>query len=583
MANHPHLLHILYELQQKHRYIPDESIREVAAQLNLPVSQVRAVVAFYAFFYSTPCGHYHILFSNCSSCGYRAGGIDLLHLLSQQLGVSVGQTRKDGRVSVHETSCIGMCDHGASLLINGLPLVHLDSEKIEQMVDLIEAEKPLSKWPSAWFYIEDHIHKRGLLLKGGLSAGDGLRVMLARGREETLTEITQSKLRGRGGAGFSTGLKWRLCKQTAGEARYVVCNADEGEPGTFKDRMLLQQHDDALFEGMTICAYVIGAQQGFIYLRGEYRYLLPHLQAALVHRRKLGLLGTAILGQAGFDFDIDIVVGAGAYICGEESALIESLEGKPGIPRSRPPFPVAHGYLGQPTVVNNVETFIAAAHIACKGSEWFTAVGTTESTGSKLLSISGDCAAPGIYEYPFGVTIQQILEECGADNVQAVQVGGPAGTLLDQTAFQRQIAFEDVGTGGSFMIFNRERDILAIIHQFAAFFAHESCGFCTPCRVGTTLLKQGLNKIIAGQGSRYDMAELQRTSELVRRYSHCGLGHTAANPILDGLQYFPQAFEQRLTQRDFTPYFDLDASLQEARQLTQRDDGERPFDQGGSD
>jgi [NiFe] hydrogenase diaphorase moiety large subunit len=187
------------------------------------------------------------------------------------------------------------------------------------------------------------------------------------------------------------------------------------------------------------------------------------------------------------------------------------------------------------------------------------------------LSISGDCAAPGIYEYPFGITIQQILDECGAVNVQAVQVGGPAGTLLGQTAFDRQMAFEDVGTGGSFMIFNQERDILTIIHQFAAFFAHESCGFCTPCRVGTILLKQGLDKMMIGQGSRNDMAELQRVSELVRRYSHCGLGHTAANPILDGLQYFSQAFEQRLTHYDYTARFELDVALQEARQLTRHD------------
>lgn len=580
MSEHPHLLHILHELQQKHRYISEASICEVAAQLSLPVSQVRAVVAFYAFFYSTPCGHYHILFSNCTSCGYRAGGTDLLRLLSQKLSVNIGQTRKDEQVSIHETSCIGMCDHGPSLLINGVPLVHLDAEKIEQMAALIEADKPLNGWPPAWFHVKDHIYKRGLLLDSSLSAGDGLRAMLTRGREETLTEIIQSKLRGRGGAGFSTGLKWRLCQQAAGEAHYVVCNADEGEPGTFKDRMLLQQHADVLCEGMTICAYVIGAYQGFIYLRGEYRYLLPHLQATLMHRRKLGLLGTAILGQTGFDFDIDIVVGAGAYICGEESALIESLEGKPGIPRSRPPFPVAHGYLGQPTVVNNVETLIAATHIVCKGSAWFTAVGTPASTGSKLLSISGDCAAPGIYEYPFGITIQQILDECGAANVQAVQVGGPAGTLLDQTAFDRQMAFEDVGTGGSFMIFNQERDILTIIHQFAAFFAHESCGFCTPCRVGTTLLKQGLDKIMIGQGSRNDMAELQRVSELVRRYSHCGLGHTAANSILDGLRHFPQAFEQQLTQYDYTARFELNAALQEARQLTRHDSKEAHLEQG---
>lgn len=579
MSDRPHILHVLHALQQKHLYISDQSILEVAAQLSLPISQVRAVVEFYAFFYSTPCGRYHLLFSNCTSCGHRAGGIDLLLLLTQQLGVRVGQTRADGRVSVHETSCIGMCDHGASLLINGLPLVGLDSERVAQIVNLIEAEKPLDEWPRAWFHIDNPVHKRGLLLESEISAGEGLHAMLSHGRDETLTQINQSKLRGRGGAGFSTGLKWHLSRQAQAEERYVVCNADEGEPGTFKDRMLLQRHADTLFEGMTICASIIGSKRGFVYLRGEYRYLLPHLQAVMAHRRKLGLLGKDILGQTGFDFDIEIVVGAGAYICGEESALIESLEGKPGIPRNRPPFPVTRGYHGQPTVVNNVETFIAAAHIACKGSEWFSSVGTAESTGSKLISVSGDCAVPGIYEYPFGVTIQQILQDCGADHVQAVQVGGPAGALLDQTAFHRQIGFEDVSTGGSFMIFNKQRDILAIVYQFAAFFAHESCGFCTPCRVGTTLLKQGLHKIIAGRATCYDFTELRRTAELVRRYSHCGLGHTAANPILDGLQYFTKIFEQRLTQYEYTPYFDLDAALEQARQMTQRDDAGAHLDQ----
>lgn len=579
MVESPHLLHRLHEIQQKHRYIPDESIGEVADQFGLPISQVRAVVDFYAFFYTSPRGDYHILFSNCTSCGYQARGVDLLQLLSQQLGVSVNQTRADGRVSVHETSCIGLCDHGASLLINGIPLVRLDPAGIWQMVGLIESGKPLTEWPQAWFHIDNTLHKRGLLLETDLSLGEDLQALLARGREEILAEIVQSKLRGRGGAGFNTGLKWRLCKEAVAEARYVVCNADEGEPGTFKDRMLLQQYADTLFEGMTICAHIIGAREGYVYLRGEYRYLLPHLQTILARRRQTGLLGKSILAKTGFDFDIEIVVGAGAYICGEESALIESLEGKPGIPRSRPPFPVTQGYLGQPTVVNNVETFIAAAHIAYKGGAWFSSVGTVESAGSKLLSISGDCAAPGIYEYPFGVTLQQILQDCGADNVQAVQVGGPSGILIDQSAFHRRIGFEDVSTGGSLMVFSDQRDVLDIIYQFAAFFAHESCGFCTPCRVGTTLLKQNLYKIVTNQGTRYDMAELQHTSELVRRYSHCGLGHTAANPILDGLQSFPQSFERRLIQRDFSPHFNLDAALEEARRMTQRDDVDAHLEQ----
>src|ERR1019366_10443365 len=246
-------------------------------------------------------------------------------------------------------------------------------------------------WPAEWFRIDDNIRNSGLLLKNDFAAGDGMRAMLARGIDGTLAEITQSGLRGRGGAGFSTGMKWKFCREARGAAHYVVCNADEGEPGTFKDRILLRGHADAVFEGMTVCASVIGAEQGFLYLRGEYRYLLPQLQAVLAHRRELGLLGNNILSHPGFNFDIKIVVGAGAYICGEESALIESLEGKRGGPRNRPPFPVTHGYLGQPTVVNNVETFACAARIAAQGGEWFAAMGTAQSTGSKILSIAGDC------------------------------------------------------------------------------------------------------------------------------------------------------------------------------------------------
>jgi [NiFe] hydrogenase diaphorase moiety large subunit len=223
-------------------------------------------------------------------------------------------------------------------------------------------------------------------------------------------------------------------------------------------------------------------------------------------------------------------------------------------------------------VVNNVETFAAAAHIALRGSAWFRAAGTEKSAGSKILSVSGDCATPGIYEYPFGVSIRQVLGDCGAKDVQAVQVGGPSGTLIGNAEFDRRLDFDDLPTGGSFMVFGQGRDMLAIISNFAHFFAHESCGFCTPCRVGTALLRNGLDKIAGGHGTRYDLDEMQRMGMLVKRRSHCGLGQTAANPILDSLQRFPQIFEQRLVRSNFEPYFNLDAALEEARQITHRDD-----------
>jgi [NiFe] hydrogenase diaphorase moiety large subunit len=567
-----HLLHVLHALQNRLLHIPPEAVREVAAQLGLPISQVGSVVEFHSFFYRSPRGRCHILFSNCTSCGYVAGGANLLQTLCDRLGVVAGRTRADGSVSIDQTSCIGMCDHGAALLVNGMPITRLDAGRISRIADLVEAETPLADWPAEWFSIDDNIRTGGLLLSNGFADGEGLRASLARGADAILTEITQSGLRGRGGAGFSAGMKWKFCREATGHARYVVCNADEGEPGTFKDRVLLNSHADAVFDGMTVCASVIGAELGFLYLRGEYRYLLPHLRAVLAKRRELGLLGSNILGRSGYNFDIEIVVGAGAYICGEESALIESLEGKRGIPRNRPPFPVTHGYLGQPTVVNNVETFAAAAHIALRGSAWFRAAGTEKSAGSKILSVSGDCASPGIYEYPFGVSIRQVLDDCGAKDVQAVQIGGPSGTLIGSTEFHRKLAFEDLSTGGSFMVFGEGRDLLDIILNFAHFFAHESCGFCTPCRVGTTLLRKGLDKIAAGRGTRYDLDEMKRMAALIKRRSHCGLGQTAANPVLDALQRFPHLFEQRLAHSKFEPYFDLDAALEEARQITHRDD-----------
>lgn len=571
-AESRHLLNVLHVLQRQFNHVPAEAIREVASQLKLPVSQVEAVVEFYSFFDSSPRGRFDIRFSNCTSCGYLSGEGNPMQQLCVLLGVVANSTRADGKVSISETSCIGMCDHGASLLVNGMPVTALDSARVFRIAELVESETPLANWPTEWLSGEQTVRREGLLLRECLSPGAGLHATLARGAEKTLQEIIQSGLRGRGGAGFSTGMKWRFCKEEKSDTRFVVCNADEGEPGTFKDRMLIQRCADSLIEGMSVCARVIGATRGFIYLRGEYRHLLPHLRDVLASRRNSGLLGTGIVGQTGFDFDIEIVLGAGSYVCGEESALIESLEGKRGVPRLRPPFPVTHGYLGKPTVVNNVETFVAASLIALHGCEWMRSSGTTESIGSKLFSISGDCDAPGIYEYPFGITLRKMLADCGAQKVQAVQVGGPSGTLVGPAEFDRRLSFEDLSSGGSIMIFGQNRDLLSIIGNFSHFFAHESCGFCTPCRVGTSLLSRLMNKVSAGRGTQLDLDEILRLGLLVKRRSHCGLGQSAANPILDGLKRFPQAFEDRLASTDFEPYFDLDAALGEARQMSKRTD-----------
>ncbi|WP_340123123.1 NAD(P)H-dependent oxidoreductase subunit E [Methylobacter svalbardensis] len=565
-----HLLQILRQIQSRFHYIPEEAIEQLSGLLNIPRTQIISVIEFYSFFHLTRRGRYELLISD-SITDHMLGKKTLLDYLENKLAVAVGEVRADGVVSLDNTSCTGMCDQGPAGLVNGYALTHLDHSVCDKITELINEQKPLSEWPSELFQVEDNIHNPGLLLKQTLEQGAALRAVLKRGIKETLTEIDKSGLRGRGGAGFKTAIKWQFCSEEQQAERYVICNADEGEPGTFKDRVLLNSYADQVFEGMTVCAAIIGAKQGFLYLRGEYLHLYDKLQGILDQRRRNGLLGSNILG-AGWNFDIEICLGAGAYICGEESALIESLEGKAGIPRNRPPYPVTQGYLGKPTVVNNVETFLAAASIAVNGGDWFASIGTEKSKGTKILSISGDCARPGIYEYPFGVTIQTILHDCGADDVLGVQVGGPSGTFISDQEFERKLAFEDLATGGSFIIFNTSRNILDMVHNFTHFFAHESCGFCTPCRVGTSLLQKQIDKIVKGHGSAGDVVVLEELCQLVKNYSHCGLGQTAANPILTTLERYPDLYQSRLKEISYEPGFDLDGALETARRMANRDD-----------
>ncbi len=564
------LLDILREVQAEFQHISPEAIELIASGLNIPRTQIISVVEFYNFLHLSPRGKYDILISD-SITDHMLGKQNLMNYFASQLNVTIGKVRADGLVNLDSTSCTGMCDQGPAGLVNGYALTRLDRPRIDVIAQLIEQETPIEQWPAEFFAVDDNIYKAGLLLQSPIEQGEALKARYQRGLTETLSEIDISGLRGRGGAGFKTAMKWRFCSEESETERYVVCNADEGEPGTFKDRVLLNSYAHQVFEGMTVCASIIGSEQGFLYLRGEYLHLYEKLQKILVERREANLLGANILGQD-LNFDIEIRLGLGAYICGEESALIESLEGKRGIPRNRPPYPVSQGYLNKPTVVNNVETFMAAAKITVAGGQWFADVGTKQSDGTKILSISGDCAKPGIYEYPFGTSIAQVLHDCGADDVFGIQVGGPSGTFISTQELDRVLAFEDLATGGSFIIFDQSRNILDMVQNFTHFFAHESCGFCTPCRVGTALLKKQLDKIVDGHGSAGDVAALEELCQLVNNNSHCGLGQTAANPILSTLQRYPELYEKKLKQISYEPGFDLDASLATARRLANRDD-----------
>lgn len=413
--------------------------------------------------------------------------------------------------------------------------------------------------------VESNVRTKGpVFFRGRTDFGTLLDLCLALRPEQVIDAISDSGLRGRGGAGFSTGLKWRLCRAAMTGDKYVICNADEGEPGTFKDRVLLTRSPKEVFMGMIIAAHCIGSRYGIFYLRAEYSYLKDYLENQLQQLRDDGLLGRSVDARPGLDFDIRIQLGAGAYICGDESALIESCEGRRGTPRVKPPFPVQQGYLGRPTAVNNVETFAAVTRIMEEGADWFRAMGTRDSAGTRLLSVAGDCRKPGIYEVEWGITLNEVLAMVGARDAWAVQVSGPSGECLSvEKDGDRRIAYEDISCNGAFTIFNRERDLLEIVKDYMKFFVDESCGICVPCRVGNVDLHKKVQRVIAGNACQKDLDEAVSWGNLVRKTSRCGLGATSPKPILTTLSKFPEIYQERLREQEgaLLLSFDRDAAV----------------------
>ncbi|MDX1693105.1 MAG: NADH-ubiquinone oxidoreductase-F iron-sulfur binding region domain-containing protein [Ketobacteraceae bacterium] len=536
------LLQLLIRLQQQFGWIHGEAINWCVARLagaeTISHAEIHGIIDFYSFLERRPCPPYHLYLSTNVTDSF-SGQADNLAFF-QKL-----QQRHPARFRVTTSSCTGLCDQGPAGLLNGYPVPAIDPGMRQTIQRLIEGDINVNEFRTHCRTPVSRIRQTADLLQCSLKPGVAIARVLQKSPLAFLEELTQSQLRGRGGAGFSTAIKWAGCRQAASKDKVIVCNADEGEPGTFKDRVLLQDHLEQVIEGMTIAAYTVGARHGFIYLRYEYQYLLPHLEAVIKARYQQGLLGESIGQKAGFDFNLGVQLGAGAYICGEESALIESMEGKRGIPRIRPPFPAEKGYLGLPTIVNNVETFCCVTDIALRGASAFASQSCENSTGTKIHSISGDCARPGIYELPFDATINEALSLCGASRTQAVQVGGPSGKLLFSRHFHLALNFSQVSTGGSFMVFDETRDLFDIVKNFTDFFHHESCGFCTPCRVGCGILSKKLDKFARAHASAGDIVQLEEMMELMDVASHCGLGQTAAHPVRYLLQEKPDFFSRR--------------------------------------
>ncbi len=601
------LIDILHEVMDEYGFVSAETISQVSEGLRISEAQVNETISFYHFFSDKPRGKYNIFLNNSITSCMR-GFKDIKEVFEKESGVEFGNVGSDGLIGLYITSCIGMNDQGPAAIINDRIFTKLTPYRAKSIIKGIKEGKTVEELvyegngdgnnahPLMNTMIVNNIRMKSLLLNNDYKKYEIIKDYLTKNSPQEIIQIVEeSNLRGRGGAGFPTGLKWKFGSKMPGEHRIIICNADEGEPGTFKDRVILTEYSDIVFEGMVIAAYATAADMGVLYLRYEYRYMLEFLNTQLAEMRNNSLLGDNIAGIKDFNFDIRIQLGAGAYVCGEESAMIESMEGKRGEPRDKPPFPVERGYLDYPTIVNNVETLASAVRIIKNGAEWYKSFGTNDSLGTKLLSVSGDCRFPGIYEVNWGVSIKEVLEMAGAENVQAVQVGGPSGTLVNvkdidnltktelmkwykpsgmmaaQKSFDRKLCYSDLPTGGSIIIFNKERDILGeVVMNFMDFFIEESCGSCSTCRNLPYIMKQKLIKIIDGHGVRDDIDDLLNWGKIIK-VSRCGLGQTAANPVLSSILNFRHLYEEHVkAMTDYDNQFELAKSVSAANSFVGR-------------
>lgn len=571
----PHrMLDILRAVQADRHWISAAALETVAAATGLTRIAVEGVASFNSFLSLVPKGR--VVIRLCDDIVDRFAGMEAVRAAFEaELGIRVGETTPDGAVSLEETPCIGMCDQAPAAMVGDLVAVRLTPDQARVIARalkeglspaevLVADHDLLSPLERVKAQVRDNIRRAGAALLGEVPLDAGLTAARGMDPAAVLDAVEASGLRGCGGAGFPTGRKWRIAAGAADPHKVVICNADEGEPGTFKDRVLLTDRADLVVEGMAICARAIGAIEGILYLRGEYVYLRDHLLDALAGARSRGVIGQG--------FDIRLQLGAGAYVCGEEGALISSCEGLPGEPKTRPPFPVTRGYLGHPTVVNNVESFAHVARILDRGAAWYRAMGTERSPGTKLYSVSGDCARPGVYELPHGVTLRELLAMAGGEDAAAVQVGGPSGTMVGRDSLDRRLCHEDLATGGAVIVFSARRNILEVVDYYLSFFVHESCGYCTPCRVGNVFLKKAVEKFRKGQADEGDIQYLRDLSATIIETSRCGLGMTSPNPVLTSLENLPLVWAAVTKPRadGLKATFDIQSALDGARGIAKR-------------
>jgi len=539
----PELLDYLWSAQNEHGYIRSEDIDACSNALGISRIEVEGVISFYHFFHRQPSGEFTIYLNN-SVVSESKGFARVKEAFEMATGGTFNGVDPSGQWGLFETACIGLSDMEPAALIDFYPFTNLNSLKVRDIVaKLKQGVSPAEICDP----VPDHIRavpegEKAILLRH-YDPGIALAKLCDLTPQTVLEEIKRSGLRGMGGAFFPTGLKWEACRKDPESPKYIFCNADEGEPGTFKDRVLMNALPGLMLEGMAIAGYAVGSSIGTIYLRAEYTWMKDKLQHTIEHFRKMNLLGKNICGIEGFDFDIRLQLGAGAYVCGEETAMLNSLEGKRGEPRNKRFYPTERGYMQKPTVINNVETFCAAARIIQLGADHYLQTGTPASPGTKLLSVSGDCRLPGIYEIEWGTTVREILEQSEADRPYFIQVSGPSGECISMDEADRKISMDDLVSEGSIMIFSRSRDILNILRNYNRFFKHESCGLCTPCRAGNFILEKKLALFADKLALQSDVDDVQSWGKIMQLTCRCGLGKTAPNALLMAQQKFPDYFE----------------------------------------
>jgi NADH-quinone oxidoreductase subunit F len=547
------LLPALHAAQAVYGWLPEPVAAEVSRALRVPLADVYGVIDFYSMFYKAPVGKTLVRVCGDPACAL-AGGDELLGAVCRHLKVEEGGTTSDGAFTVERMTCLGLCEHAPAALVNDTAIGRADPALVANLVQG-QGDTPRGviggdiRILTANCGNEQPTSITAYQLQGGYA---GLKKALTLSPEAVVAEVKASGLVGRGGAAFPTGVKWEGAAKASGQPKYVVCNADESEPGTFKDRVLMEEDPHRTIEGLIISAYAIGAHKGYLYIRGEYPYAFKVMSAAVGEARQAGLLGQNILGS-GFDFDIETRRGAGAYICGEETALFESIEGERGFPRVKPPFPTTYGLFGKPTVINNVETLCNVPLILGGGAAEFRKIGTEKSPGPKLFCVSGDVARPGLYEVPFGVTIRHLIDDLAGgvtgDGLQAVLFGGAAGAFATAQHWDVKMSFEDLRTAGLplgsgvVMVFNHSRDMRDVLQRLARFFAHESCGKCYPCQIGTQRQYEIMERVAAGHALAGDAERLADVGWTMTDASLCGLGQTAASAVLSAMKLWPEKFK----------------------------------------